>query len=824
MRKLLLTVFMALSAMLAAAQTDIQVQMHNVVALDEQFNVTFVIEGDKPSEFSWEPGQDFLLVWGPQQGRSTSMQIINGKRTSSSQTTYSYILKPLKVGKFTIPKASAVVKGKNIYSAEQSIEVVSQGSSSSQQQSSSSAQQPAQRKEQTGMISDSDLFMKLSLSRNDVVVGEPIIATIKLYQRVNITGFESASFPSFNGFWGQEVETPTNIEFSRETYEGQIYNAAVLRKFVLIPQQKGQLKIDPAELVCLVNIRVSSGGSSIFDGFFDDYRTVRKKVMSAPTTVNVKPLPSGAPASFAGGVGEFSISATVSKDSLKAHEAAALVVTVSGRGNVSLLETPKVSFPPDMEVYDTKVVSNVAANGLSGSKKYEYPFIPRSHGDFVIEPIKYSYYDVNQKKYVTLETAPIELSVAKGVETESSPVVVPGVNQKDVRNLDSDIRYINVKDPSLSVKGDFLLGSGLFWALVCLLVAAAAILWLALRKLAARRADIAGAKNRKATKMAMKRLRLAGTFLKENLYTAFYEELHKALLGFIADKLNIPVAELSRDRIAESLRAGNVPQEDVDTFINILDACEFARYSPSTGNEAMAAHYSSAAEVISSIDSSMKSKRNVTQVTAILLLLMLMPSVGYAAEDTYVDSLWNAANEAYAQAQWEAAIADYEMISTMGLESAPLYCNIGNAYYKSANIPMAVLYYERALKLDPSYADAEHNLALVNNLIQDRIDPVPEFFLRKWMKDISYVMDSDSWAVIFLILLALTLALFLLFLLAPSAAGRRAGFFVGLVTFVLMFFCIVRHSYAREQDMEELYHNGHAMHILHSCIQDLHSH
>ena len=790
MRKLLLTVFMALSAMLAAAQTDIQVQMHNVVALDEQFNVTFVIEGDKPSEFSWEPGEDFLLVWGPQQGRSTSMQIINGKRTSSSQTTYSYILKPLKVGKFTIPKASAVVKGKNIYSAEQSIEVVSQGSSSSQQQSSSSAQQPAQRKEQTGMISDSDLFMKLSLSRNDVVVGEPIIATIKLYQRVNITGFESASFPSFNGFWSQEVETPTNIEFSRETYEGQIYNAAVLRKFVLIPQQKGQLKIDPAELVCLVNIRVSSGGNSIFDGFFDDYRTVRKKVISAPLTVNVKPLPSGAPASFAGGVGEFGISATVSKDSLKAHEAAALVVTVSGRGNVSLLETPKVSFPPDMEVYDTKVVSNVAANGLSGSKKYEYPFIPRSHGDFVIEPIKYSYYDVNQKKYVTLETAPIELSVAKGVETESSPVVVPGVNQKDVRNLDSDIRYINVKDPSLSVKGDFLLGSGLFWALVCLLVAAAAILWLALRKLAARRADIAGAKNRKATKMAMKRLRLAGTFLKENLYTAFYEELHKALLGFIADKLNIPVAELSRDRIAESLRAGNVPQEDVDTFINILDACEFARYSPSTGNEAMAAHYSSAAEVISSIDSSMKSKRNVTKVTAILLLLMLMPSVGYAAEDTYVDSLWNAANEAYAQAQWEAAIADYEMISTMGLESAPLYCNIGNAYYKSANIPMAVLYYERALKLDPSYADAEHNLALVNNLIQDRIDPVPEFFLRKWMKDISYVMDSDSWAVIFLILLAMTLALFLLFLLAPSAAGRRTGFFVGLVTLVLMFFCL----------------------------------
>lgn len=790
MRKLFISIVLLLSVSSVHAQTSIQVQSHKVVSIDEQFNVTFVIEGAKPTDFSWEPGADFDLVWGPQQGRSTSVQIINGKRTESSQTTYSYILRPLKTGKFTLAKASAKVKGNEIYSDPQVIEVVSSGSSSGQS-SQPSQNQPSRAQSQQGNISDSDLFLRLSLNRSDVVVGEPIIATIKLYQRVNISGFEGVSFPSFNGFWSQEIEAPSNIEFQRETYDGQIYNAAVLRKFLLIPQHQGQLRIDPAELVCLVSVRVSSGGNSIFDGFFDEYRNVRKKVQTSPVTVNVSSLPSGAPSSFGGGVGEFSISASVSKDSIKTHEAATLVVKVAGKGNVSLLEAPKVSFPPDMEVYDTKITSNIAPGGMSGTRIYEYPFIPRSHGDFVIEPIKYSYYDVNQKKYVTLETSPLALTVLKGNEAGSSATVVaPGLTQKDVKNLDSDIRYINIKDPGLTVKGHFLLGSGLFWTIVSLLVAAAAVLWLLLRRIAARKADVAGTRNRKATKMALKRLQLAGTFLKQNLYTAFYEELHKALLGFISDKLTIPVAELSKDRIIEALDEGNVPEEYIKTFIGMLDACEFARYSPSTGNDAMAAHYTAAADVISAIDSSMKTKRSGSKPAMLALLLLIMPFAAHAQEDVYVDSLWNAANTAYAEGQWDAAASGYEMISDMGLESAALYCNTGNAYAKSGNVPMAILCYERALKADPSYEDASYNLELMNSRIQDRIDPVPEFFLTKWMKDISYLMDSDAWAITVLVLLGLTLAMFIIFLLVPSVAGRRAGFFTGLVFLVFMCFAM----------------------------------
>ena len=793
MKKLLISFILSLSAVAVYAQTSIQVQAHKVVSIDEQFNVTFVIEGAKPTDFSWDPGADFDLVWGPQQGRSTSVQIINGKRTESSQTTYSYILRPLKTGKFTLAKASAKVKGSEIYSTPHAIEVVSSGTSSGQssQSSQSSQNQSSSKPTQQGTISDSDLFLRLSLNRSDVVVGEPVIATIKLYQRVNIAGFEGVSFPSFDGFWSQEIEAPSNIEFQRETYDGQIYNAAVLRKFLIIPQHQGKLKIDPAELVCLVSVRVSSGGSSIFDGFFDEYRNVRKKVQTIPVTVNVSPLPAGAPASFGGGVGEFSISASVSKDSLKTHEAASLVVTVSGKGNVSLLEAPKVSFPPDMEVYDTKVTSNMAPGGMSGTRKYEFPFIPRSYGDFVIEPIKYSYYDVNQKKYVTLETQPIDLTVLKGNESgTSATVVLPGSSRKDVKDLDSDIRYINVKDPLLVAKGHFFVGSGLFWAIVMLLVSAATSLWLLLRRMAARKADVAGMKNRKATKMALKRLQLAGTFLKQNLYTAFYEELHKALLGFISDKLTIPVAELSKDRISEALKEGSVPDEYINTFIGILDACEFARYSPSTGNDAMAAHYAAAADVISAIDSSMKTKRSVSRPAVLALLLLSLPFAAQAQEDAYVDSLWNAANAAYAEGRWGDAVSGYEMISDMGLESASLYCNTGNAYAKNGNIPFAILYYERALKVDPSYEDAAYNLELMNSRIQDRIDSVPEFFFAKWMKAISYITDSDSWAIVALVLLGLTLAMFLLFLLAPSVAGRRTGFFTGLVLLVFMCFAL----------------------------------
>lgn len=796
MKKLFCIVAFLLTAIFQmSAQNVIRVEAPDVVAVNEQFNVTFIIEGEKsPSDFQWSSGDDFQLVWGPQKGSSSSIQIINGKRSSSHQTTFTYILIPKATGTFQLPAATALLSGNRISSTQASIQVVSDGASSSQssgQKGGKSSGGGQTSSTGSGEISSNDLFMRLSLSRTEVVIGEPITATLKIYQRANVVGFENAKFPTFNGFWSQETYVPNNIEFKRESLDDKIYNTAVLRTYVLIPQQSGTITIDPAELVCLVNIRTApSTSNSLFDSFFqDEYRTIRKRVTTPAVKVKVNPLPAGQPASFGGGVGNFGISARLTTDNLKTHDAASLVITVSGRGNVALLEEPKVNFPPDFEVYDTKTTENTdkSNGGTSGSKSFEYPFIPRSHGDFTIDPVEYSYYDVNAGKYVTLRTEPLHVKVAKGKGGDSTPVttVNSGVERKDVKSLADDIRFIFTGKPGLSGSGSFFVGSVFFWILLALMILGATSVYLAFRKVAAMRADVAGTKNRRATKMAQKRLKLAGEYLDKNLYTAFYEELHKALIGFVSDKLNMDMSEISKDNIASALTDGGVSEEQTKAFTDLLDACEFARYSPDGGNEAMRSHYDAALKVISSIDSGLKtggkSLRKV--VTVVTLLLSLGASMNIQAKD--LDSLWTAGVQAYTDGKFSDASAAWTSIEESGQKSAKLYYNLGNAWFKQGNYPKAILNYERALRLDPSYSDARYNLEFTSNFVQDKIEPVPEFILKSVARKVCYVMGSNAWAVIFLVLLAAALVMGLLFLLGSSVGKRRAGFYCGIVLLLL---------------------------------------
>lgn len=796
MKKLFCIVAFLLTAIFQmSAQNVIRVEAPDVVAVNEQFNVTFIIEGEKsPSDFQWSSGDDFQLVWGPQKGSSSSIQIINGKRSSSHQTTFTYILIPKATGTFQLPAATALLSGDRISSTQASIQVVSDGASSSQSSGKNGGKSSGggqTSSTSSGEISSNDLFMRLSLSRTEVVIGEPITATLKIYQRANVVGFENAKFPTFNGFWSQETYVPNNIEFKRESLDDKIYNTAVLRTYVLIPQQSGAITIDPAELVCLVNIRTApSTSNSLFDSFFqDEYRTIRKRVTTPAVKVKVNPLPAGQPASFGGGVGNFGISARLTTDNLKTHDAASLIITVSGRGNVALLEEPKVNFPPDFEVYDTKTTENTdkSNGGTSGSKSFEYPFIPRSHGDFTIDPVEYSYYDVNAGKYVTLRTEPLHVKVAKGKGGDSTPVttVNSGVERKDVKSLADDIRFIFTGKPGLSGSGSFFVGSVFFWILLALMILGATSVYLAFRKVAAMRADVAGTKNRRATKMAQKRLKLAGEYLDKNLYTAFYEELHKALIGFVSDKLNMDMSEISKDNIASALTEGGVSEEQTKAFTDLLDACEFARYSPDGGNEAMRSHYDAALKVISSIDFGLKtggkSLRKV--VTVVTLLLSLGASMNIQAKD--LDSLWTAGVQAYTDGKFSDASAAWTSIEESGQKSAKLYYNLGNAWFKQGNYPKAILNYERALRLDPSYSDARYNLEFTSNFVQDKIEPVPEFILKSVARKVCYVMGSNAWAVIFLVLLAAALVMGLLFLLGSSVGKRRAGFYCGIVLLLL---------------------------------------
>ena len=798
------------------AQPSMRVEVHNIVELQERFNVVFVVEGENsPSDFQWEAGDDFSVVWGPQKGSSTSIQIINGKTTRSSQTSYTYILQARKTGTFTIQPAVAKVKGTEVRSKAVTIQVVdgggSQAAASGQQGGSQGGgqQQSQARGSSQSAAGNADIFMRLSMSRGSVVVGEPVTATLKIYHRANLVGFENAKFPTFKGFWSQEVETPSNIEFQREQVDGTMYNAAVLRRWVIIPQKSGDQTIEPAEIVCLVNVqRPRSSTGSIFDDFFgNDYVTTRQRVSTKGATLHVSALPAGAPASFGGGVGEFHVQARLSKDSLKTHDAASLLVTVSGKGNIALLEAPKVSFPPDFESYDVKTTVNTDKSGTSGSKTFEYPFIPRSPGEFTIGPLQYGYYDVKQRKYESTATPVLSLKVARSAQTGSSAVQDGGstlvVDRKGVKNLGEDIRFIRTKTALGTDKG-FLVHSTAWWITLVLMLLAGVGCWLGMRKAAARRADVAGNRNRKATRMALKRLSTAREFLQKNLYTAFYEELHRSLIGFIGDKLSMDMADQNKENISAALLAGSVPEATVTEFVDLLSACEEARYSPDAGHEAMNAHYEQAVKLITTIDSSMK-KTPVKSAALAILLLVGLPFAAEAQPLAYPDSLWNAGVAAYTEGDYAQALRDWKDVQATGMMSRELYYNLGNAYFKTGEIAPAILWYERALRLDPSDADVRYNLEFARAQTQDKIDEVPEFFFEQWRHALCYLLPSNTWAVLSLVFFGITVALVLLFLLGSTSARRRTGFFTAIVTLLLALlgwdFARWQRAEARRQDM-----------------------
>jgi len=808
MKRLFVSIVAALVSLAAFAQSSIQVEVHNIVEQQERFNVVFVVEGEhSPSEFSWEAGDDFTVVWGPQKGTSTSIQMINGKTTRSSQTSYTYILQAKNAGTFTIQPARAKVKGQEIQSKPVSIQVVSGGAASQQGGAGASASSASGEGTSAQNSASSDIFMRMTLSRTSVVVGEPVTATLKIYRRANLMGFENARFPAFKGFWSQE-EVPASIEFQREQVDGVMYESAILRKWVLIPQKSGDQVIDPAEVVCLVNVQKRRSGGSVFDEFFGtDYATVRQRVSTKPATIHVAALPAGAPANFNGGVGEFSVQARLSKDSLKAHDAASLLVTISGKGNIALVEAPKINFPPDFEVYDVKTTVHTDKSGTSGSKTFEYPFIPRSHGEFSVGPVEFGYYDVSKRRYAVASAPALPLKVERSAASatsapESGSTLV--VDRKGVKNLGEDIRFIRSKT-QLGTGENFLVYTRLWWGLIVGMLLAGLGFWLGFRKAAARRADVVGTRNRKATRQALKRLAQAREFLNKNLYTAFYEELHRSLLGFVGDKLAMDMADMSKENIGAALASGSVPEAVTKDFTALLDACEEARYAPDAGHEAMNEHYEKAVAAITAIDASMKKTSSSPKGAALLALLLLLPFGLQAQSLSYPDSLFKAGVEAYTAGDYASALKDWQDVQATGLKSKELYYNLGNAYFKDEQIAPAILWYERALRLDPSDADVRYNLEYARATTQDKIEEVPEVFFEQWGHAMCYLLPSNTWAVIGLIFLALCIGCVLLFLLGSTSGQRRLGFFAGIVTFLVAFlgwdFAQWQRTEARRQDM-----------------------
>lgn len=546
----------------------------NEVATGERFQVTFHLN-ESGSGFSGPAFDKFSVLSGPNQ--STSMQWINGSMSSS--ISYSYLLAATQEGEFTIGPATIKANGKTYTSEPIKIKVV-KGASAPPPSQQQKGQQP-QNSSQGGNISDY-VFIRLNLDKSKAFQGEQIIATYKIYMRTNIINNEVERLPSFNGFWTQEVELPQQANISQEVLNGIAYNVAILKQTILFPQRTGSLEVDPLALNVVLRVQDNSRGRSIFDQFFGGYRDVKYAIKSNIGKVEVSPLPSqGKPENFSGAVGKFSMESSLSKNKVKANEAVNLRIAISGKGNIKLVEPLNIKFPPDFETYDPKVSDKLSASGagLSGKKEFEYLAIPRHSGNFSVEPFSFSYFDPSSKQYVVLNSGEMEIEVEKGDEKESSAAFTT-VTREDVKFLGKDIRYIKSGPAGLKEKNRFFFNSPLFYLLLGAPFLGFFLLAFFRKKYETYQKDVIGLKSRRATRVATKRLSVAKKMLGSNEKIKFYEEIFKALYGYLSDKLAIPVSDLSKEKISEILKNREVSPEGINKLLSVLDSCEFARFAP----------------------------------------------------------------------------------------------------------------------------------------------------------------------------------------------------------------------------------------------------
>lgn len=595
---IILLLILTSCAGLKAQDVEFTVTAPNVVAVGEQFRVVFKLNA-RPQELNPPAFNKFYILAGPSTSSSSSIQIINGQMTQTYEFSYTYILEATEEGEFTVEPATAIVSKKEYKTEPFKIEVVkgATGQSQSNQQSSAGSQPQVQAEG-----SNSEIFVTVELDKKTAYRGQPILATIKIYTREGISNFEEVKFPSFTGFWSQEVETPNNVTFQRVNVDGRIYNMGVLKKYLLFPQRTGEIEIEPFETVVLSQQR---GGrpQSIFDEFFGSFQTVRKELKSKPVKLKIRDLPQNAPASFTGAVGKFNLEASFDKTSLKTNEAVNLKVRIAGSGNLKLIEKPKIEFPGGFEIFDPKISERISttSQGATGSRTFEFVAIPRAPGKYDFGNIEFSYFDPLQEKYITLKSNKLELDVeADG--TEQTGIQMTGFGKEDIRFIGQDIRFIKTDGFELSKNGVLLFASSkYFFYLALLLILFAVAFWLIQehRKLMG---NIALVRTRKANKMAKRRLKQAYKYLQLSQSEKFHEELLKAMWGYVSDKLSIPIANLSSDSASLTLIENGVENDDVKEFMRIISDCEYARYAPKSESFQMNDLYQSAIDLIAKLD------------------------------------------------------------------------------------------------------------------------------------------------------------------------------------------------------------------------------
>ena len=534
---------------------------------------------------------DFDILAGPYQSTSGSTSFVNGKRTSSFSQTYTYTLMAQRTGTFTIAPASIRVSGDEYTSNGVRITVLPADEQPQQTQQSAGAgtgQRQSQQSNHSGSVSSENLFIRTIVSKTRVHEQEAILLSYKLYfAGVDVAQFtNNTKIPEFTGFLKQDLEQG-EIQTELEHYNGRNYQTATLYRTLLYPQHSGDIKIDPASFEAVLRVQTRAQVRSIFDDFFGTYTNVTRAVSAPGVTIHVDALPGGKPAGFSGGVGHFTLTPSISQTELQTNDAVTIRLDISGTGNMKLLKTPAIDWPEGFEPYDPKVTNNFKTTtaGVSGTKSIEYLAIPRASGNYTIPAVTFSYFDTHDDSYKTLTTPEYTIHVKKGANEQAGNAVVNNyVNKEDIKQLGSDIRYINTTLPTLRTKSASPVeyGSMAFCMLYFVPLCVALLLFILFRKQIKENADITRVRYKRANKVAQKRLKKAGKLLKDNQKEAFYEEIERAAWTYLSDRLSIPTADLNKDNIASILREKGVSDELIKEVNNVLSTAEFARYAPSS--------------------------------------------------------------------------------------------------------------------------------------------------------------------------------------------------------------------------------------------------
>lgn len=598
LRHFMLVLSLLMLSWAASAQVSFTVDAPALTALGRPFNVAFTIDAE-PEQNSFkapEFEENFDVVAGPSTSVGRSMQFINGKQSSSYNYTITYALMPRESGTFTIGSASVKVDGKTYTTRPMLVEVIAEKQGAGVKTPNTSPE---------GSIGRDDILLRLKVSDTELYKGESLRASLVLYTRVTVENIESLTMPPFDGFWSQELSFDNAP--SREEYNGRVYETYKITELLLSPQESGKIVIPEAvmDVVAQVVVQDRRNYDPIFGGR-QVYR-VSRELKSAPVTINVKEFPAGAPQSFNGAVGNFSLRSTMPAAEIDANSADQIELTISGTGNLKFITAPRIALPESFEVYDTKVVDNckITATGTTGSLTYTYPFVARSAGAFTIPRIEFSFFNPDTQAYETLATEPFTLVVKDDGSIAASAPATSNYNYGGpMRQLDRDIRFIHTGKLPKRAAAAFIL-TPLYWLAIVAMVALFILIYAVLRKRIRERSNTVARRMRHADKMAVQRLRMAERYMNEANRHAFYEEMLRAMWGYIGDKFNIPVASLTKEKIREELYRRNVAEATAEQFCEVISRSEEAQYAPSASGE-MTDIYAEAVEVISKIESAVK--------------------------------------------------------------------------------------------------------------------------------------------------------------------------------------------------------------------------